>query len=111
MLVLTRRTNQSIVIGPDVTITIVEIRGEQVRLGIQAPRHVSVYRSEVLQQIRDQNVQAAQVGEDATALLPRPARSAPVAPAPPRREPAPADGAPSDRAGGPASGAAPRRPR
>lgn len=75
MLVLTRRTNQSIVIGSDVTITIVEIRGEQVRLGIQAPRHVSVYRSEVLQQIRDQNRQAAMVGEDATALLPRPGKT------------------------------------
>jgi carbon storage regulator len=71
MLVLTRRTNQSIVIGPDVTITIVEIRGEQVRLGIEAPRHVSVYREEVLEQIKDQNRQAASVSDEDTALLPR----------------------------------------
>lgn len=69
MLVLTRRTNQSIVIGPDVTITVVEIRGEQVRLGISAPRHVTVHREEVLVQIREQNRQAAELsGEDATQL-------------------------------------------
>jgi len=71
MLVLTRRTNQSIVIGEDVVITVVEIRGEQVRLGISAPRHVSVYREEVLEQIRDQNRRAAELSGDDTALLPR----------------------------------------
>lgn len=71
MLVLTRRTNQSIVIGPDVTITVVEIRGEQVRLGISAPKHVSVHREEVLEQIRDQNRQAAELAGTDTVLLPR----------------------------------------
>ena len=71
MLVLTRRTNQSIVIGPDVTITVVEIRGEQVRLGISAPRHVTVHREEVLEQIRDQNRKAAELSGDDAALLPR----------------------------------------
>ena len=72
MLVLTRRTNQSIVIGPDVTITVVEIRGEQVRLGISAPRHVSVHREEVHDAIRDQNRQAAALSGTDAALLPRP---------------------------------------
>ncbi|MEZ5235860.1 MAG: carbon storage regulator CsrA [Acidimicrobiia bacterium] len=71
MLVLTRRTNQSIVIGPDVTITVVEIRGEQVRLGISAPRHVTVHREEVLEQIRDENRRAAAMSGDDTAMLPR----------------------------------------
>jgi carbon storage regulator len=47
MLVLTRRANQSIVIGRDVTVTVLEIRGDQVRLGIDAPRSVSVHREEV----------------------------------------------------------------
>ena len=47
MLVLTRRANQSIVIGRDVTVTVLEIRGDQVRLGISAPREVSVHREEV----------------------------------------------------------------
>ena len=47
MLVLTRRANQSIVIGADVTVTVLEIRGDQIRLGISAPRDVSVHREEV----------------------------------------------------------------
>src|SRR4026209_2487077 len=47
MLVLTRRANQSIVIGADVTVTVLEIRGDQVRLGIAAARWVSVQREEV----------------------------------------------------------------
>lgn len=71
MLVLTRRTNQSIVIGSNVTITIVEIRGEQVRLGISAPRDVSVYREEVLEQIRAQNRRAAELDGGDTTMLPR----------------------------------------
>jgi carbon storage regulator len=51
MLVLTRRANQSIVIGADVTVTVLEIRGDQVRLGIAAPRSVSVHREEVWLQL------------------------------------------------------------
>jgi carbon storage regulator len=47
VLVLTRRANQSIVIGPDVKVTVLEIRGDQVRLGIAAPRSVTVHREEV----------------------------------------------------------------
>jgi carbon storage regulator len=47
MLVLTRRANQSIVIGRDVTVRVLEIRGDQVRLGITAPRSVTVHREEV----------------------------------------------------------------
>ena len=51
MLVLTRRANQSIVIGQDVTVTVLEIRGDQVRLGITAPRSVTVHREEVWLQL------------------------------------------------------------
>jgi len=47
MLVLTRHANQSIMIGEDVVITVLEVRGEQVRLGIRAPRSVDVHREEV----------------------------------------------------------------
>ena len=47
MLVLTRHANQSIMIGEDVVVTILEIRGDQVRLGIRAPRSVGVHREEV----------------------------------------------------------------
>ena len=59
MLVLTRRANQSIRIGDDVTITIVEVRGDQVRIGIEAPRSVPVHRLELLLQIGQQNAEAA----------------------------------------------------
>jgi carbon storage regulator len=48
-LVLTRRVNERLVIGDDVTVTVLEVRGDQVRLGIDAPRDVKVFREEVLQ--------------------------------------------------------------
>jgi carbon storage regulator len=48
MLVLTRKSSQSIVIGDDIVITILEIRGDQIRVGITAPREVPVYREEIV---------------------------------------------------------------
>ncbi len=54
MLVLTRRLNQSIKIGDDVEITVIEVRGDQVRLGVSAPRNVSVHRKEVYLQIQSE---------------------------------------------------------
>jgi carbon storage regulator len=47
MLVLTRHPHQSIMIGPDVVVTVLDVRGDQVRLGIRAPRDVEVHREEV----------------------------------------------------------------
>ncbi len=61
MLVLSRKKNESIVIHDDIVITIVEIRGDKVRLGIQAPREVPVHRSEVhaaIQHEQQQNGEA-----------------------------------------------------
>jgi len=52
MLVLTRHANQSIMIGDDVIVTVLEIRGDQVRLGIRAPRSVDVHREEVFVALR-----------------------------------------------------------
>ena len=72
MLVLTRRTNQSIMIGQDVTVTVLEIRGDQVRLGIRAPREVSVHREEVFAEIRRENQRASAVSGADAGLLPRP---------------------------------------
>jgi carbon storage regulator len=71
MLVLTRRTNQSIVIGQEVTVTVLEIRGDQVRLGINAPRSISVHREEVFAEIRRENQRAAAVRGDDANFLPR----------------------------------------
>lgn len=52
MLVLSRHRDESIIIGDDIVITIVDIRGDKVRLGINAPAHVSVHREEVYESIR-----------------------------------------------------------
>lgn len=59
MLVLARKVGQSIVINDNIEILVIEVRGEQVRLGIEAPRSVPVYRKELLEQIRAENLSAA----------------------------------------------------
>ncbi len=61
MLVLTRQRNDSIMIGDDIEVTVVDIRGDKVRLGITAPRHIAVHRKEIYDQIRAENQAAAQV--------------------------------------------------
>ncbi len=53
MLILTRRIGESLVIGDDVTITILAIKGNQIRVGIDAPKHVSVHRQEIQQKINE----------------------------------------------------------
>jgi len=59
MLVLSRRKDETIMIGDDVEITIVDIKGETVRLGIRAPRQVTVHRKEVYEAIQAENIAAA----------------------------------------------------
>jgi carbon storage regulator len=59
MLVLSRHRDESIMIGDDIVITIVDIRGDKVRLGIQAPQHVPVHRQEVYDAIQRENRKAA----------------------------------------------------
>ena len=54
MLVLSRKKNESIIINDDITVIIVEIRGDKVRLGIEAPKDVSVHRREVYEAIHNQ---------------------------------------------------------
>ena len=61
MLVLSRKKNESIVINNDITITIVEIRGDKVRLGIVAPKDVSVHRQEVWEAIHGTSAPATAV--------------------------------------------------
>ena len=61
MLVLTRKVHQSIVIGEGIEVVVLEVRGEQVRLGIRAPKDVTVHRKEVYQQILDENKSASEV--------------------------------------------------
>jgi carbon storage regulator len=67
MLILARKINESIMIGDQVEISIVDIKGDQVKLGISAPRQVKVYRREVYQMIQQENLEAARAKPD---LLP-----------------------------------------
>ncbi|MBM7773355.1 carbon storage regulator [Actinokineospora baliensis] len=69
MLVLTRRTGESVRIGDEVTVTILDIRGDVVRVGIQAPRSVTVHRDEVYRELRKANEAAARTAEQGAALL------------------------------------------
>ena len=55
MLALSRKTGESIVIGNDIEITVLEIRGDQVKLGINAPKSVPIYRKEIYVQIQEAN--------------------------------------------------------
>jgi len=76
VLVLTRRAGESVVIGDDITITVVEVRGDVVRLGIDAPRHVKVHREEVHRAVSEANAAAAAASDDdierlAAALQPK----------------------------------------
>ena len=71
MLVLTRRANQSIMIGDDVVVTVLDVRGDQVRIGIKAPRSVDVHREEVFVVLqrngaRDHADEAADHGAEVT---------------------------------------------
>lgn len=59
MLALSRKENESIMIGNDIKITILEVKGEQVKLGITAPKAVPIYREEVYIQIKEANREAA----------------------------------------------------
>lgn len=58
MLALSRKTGESIVVDNDVEITILEIKGEQVKIGIKAPKSIPVYRKEIFAQIQEENMNA-----------------------------------------------------
>ncbi len=69
MLVLTRRPGESIVVGHDIIITVIEIKGGQVRIGIDAPREVQVHREEVYEQVRQENIAAVASSQKAREAL------------------------------------------
>jgi carbon storage regulator len=68
MLVLTRRLGETIVIGDDIIIKIVDIHGKQIRVGIEAPTEVSVYRGEIYERIMLENKAAAQAASNLKAM-------------------------------------------
>lgn len=69
MLVLSRRVGESIVVGDDVTVTVLEVRGDVVRIGINAPRSVAVHREELLRELETANKEAASPSDDVIASL------------------------------------------
>lgn len=60
MLALARKINQSIMIGNDVEVTLLEIKGDQIKIGINAPKDVPIYRKEIFDQIQQENRNAGQ---------------------------------------------------
>jgi len=69
MLVLSRQRDESIIIGDNVVITVVDVRGDKVKLGIDAPKEISVHRREVYEAIQRENRQAALLKPDDANLL------------------------------------------
>ena len=70
MLVLSRQRDETIMIGDDIEITVVDIRGDKVRIGIKAPATVAVHRKEVYEAIRRENENAARLdGSDTRSLV------------------------------------------
>lgn len=69
MLILSRKTDQQIKIGDDITITIIEVRGEQVKIGVEAPKSVKVFRNEVFSAIKSENNAASDVNTESIGAL------------------------------------------
>jgi carbon storage regulator len=71
MLILTRRVGETVMIGNDVTVTVLGVKGNQVRIGVNAPRDVAVHREEIYERIKRENEQQQQGGESS----PRPTKN------------------------------------
>jgi carbon storage regulator len=69
MLVLSRQRDETIMIGDEIEITVVDIRGDKVRLGITAPTKIAVHRKEVYDAIKSENQRASQIGAGELSLL------------------------------------------
>src|SRR5438067_13325167 len=89
MLVLARQRDQTVIIGDDIEVTVVDVRGDKVRLGISAPKHVSVHRKEVYEAISRENQAAARVRPEDVPGVGTPAGAAPP-PRPARSDTGPA---------------------
>ncbi|RZU50443.1 carbon storage regulator CsrA [Krasilnikovia cinnamomea] len=69
MLVLTRKAGESVIIGDDIVVTVLEARGDVIRIGIQAPRDVQVHREEVYRELQAANRAAASPDDEAVQAL------------------------------------------
>jgi carbon storage regulator len=61
MLILTRKLGERIAVGDDITITFLEIKGKQVKVGIEAPKNISIHRQEIYERIRKENLNSSEV--------------------------------------------------
>jgi carbon storage regulator len=68
MLALSRKTNESIMLGNDIEITVLEIKGDQVKIGVKAPKEVAIFRKEIYIQIQEENRKATEQGVDRKTL-------------------------------------------
>ena len=64
MLILTRKLGEQITIGDDITVTLLEVNGTQVKLGIDAPKDISIHRKEIYERIRRENLKSSEVEID-----------------------------------------------
>ena len=69
MLVLTRRIGERVVIGDDVEVTVLDIKGDSIRIGIDAPRETRIQRAEIVDAVRSENAEAAHAGDAAEQAL------------------------------------------
>ena len=69
MLILSRNKGQKIMISEDIVISIIDVTGDQVRIGIEAPSHISVYREEIYEAIQAQNKTAVELNEHVDSIL------------------------------------------
>ncbi|MCL2456692.1 MAG: carbon storage regulator CsrA [Defluviitaleaceae bacterium] len=71
MLALTRKKGESIIVGDNIEVVVLGITGEQVRLGILAPKNISVHRKEIFEQIQTENKEARATGRKISEIFPR----------------------------------------
>ncbi len=69
MLILTRKPGESITIGDDIKVVVLEIKGRQVKIGIDAPSHIPVHRMEVYKRIQEENLRAASAPDSLEEIL------------------------------------------
>ncbi|HTN54904.1 MAG TPA: carbon storage regulator CsrA [Microbacterium sp.] len=69
MLVLTRRIGESVLIGDEIEVTLLDVKGDSVRIGINAPRTTRIQRSEIVDAVVTENTAAAEAGPDGTAAI------------------------------------------